>query len=1200
MLRLLRNVKILSSIGFFLLIIVIWLFGHAFGLLAPEQRLAAIVLVMLVWVTGLLVGRVIAARAGALVERMFRSQLDRAVMQATPEQRGEVALLRKQLLEAIATLKKSNLGRTHGNAALYELPWYLIIGHPAAGKSSAIKQSGLVFPIAESGKNAIRGVGGTRNCDWFFTTDGVLLDTAGRYSTQKEDRAEWLEFLRLLKAHRPRTPVNGILVAISLPELTQYKSEGFSEYARQIRARINEIDQVFARKVPVYLVFTKVDLLGGFTQFFEDMTEEQRSQVWGVTLPHEQGMDFDVPAVVLREFDLLCRGLTAIGTDKLASSRNNIERPGLFAFPIEFGSIRNAVGRFVEVLFEDDPYHTHPLLRGVYFTSALQEGAPQIPAGSRVASRFALTQPGFVSGKAENSHSYFLRDLFQSVIFPDQHLVSRQIASRFGSARLAAVAAGVALLLSAAAMWSWSYYENHRFIAKIAQDISIIDTSSLSDRLARLNFIQSYRNKLAQYRREHHPWRLGFGLYQGDALEEKLGLLYRDEVSRLLLDPVKKHLEAQLGLLSPGGSKENKKGVSEPSMLSSEEYYAALKTYLMLHSKPRLEAPYLRDALNKYWHRGVAGLGRAVDAKTTVTLADHVIDYYVRHFLDQQTPTIDNDERLIADSRVYLNGVLRKLSAKDRIYGDIISQASSKYASLNLPRILDNADLDLVSASHTVPGAYTRAAWDGYVGSAIAQASRGTLRDDDWVLDSSQVREQLSAADFEKNYADLLAAYKVAYVREWSRFIGGMSITPFRGLSDAVPGLERLSDVDQSPLRRAFARIAYETGWDNPSLMKKSVDKEDDSIKSAIVNRLLTRADSSDSSNAPDSLGEIEARFSVFARMTSEKDGGPAIVPYLSALTKVKSRLESINNSGAPGKAARALMKSTMESSGSELIEGMQIVDGQMLYGADASMREILKPMLLRPFTSSYGALLPLARSDINQMWQRQVFPYWQALADKYPFADSGNEARLADIAKFLDAGEGTLSKFVEKDLDGMLTRRGNEFAPRRWRNMSVPFSNAFLNGISRASDMSERIFAAGGESRFELQPVPAPGLSEVTLEIDGQQLRYRNGPQLWSSFTWPVAEGAQGARLSVVTFAGVSSTVASVPGRMGWMRLVSQARQVSTGSSSAQLVWTVPSPDRKLGETMTIRFNLRLVSGANPLAMSALRDMNFPQSIIN
>ena len=60
---------------------------------------------------------------------------------------GEVAVLRKNMLEAIATIKTSKLGLTRGASALYELPWYMIIGNPAAGKSSAVAHSGLTFPI---------------------------------------------------------------------------------------------------------------------------------------------------------------------------------------------------------------------------------------------------------------------------------------------------------------------------------------------------------------------------------------------------------------------------------------------------------------------------------------------------------------------------------------------------------------------------------------------------------------------------------------------------------------------------------------------------------------------------------------------------------------------------------------------------------------------------------------------------------------------------------------------------------------------------------------------------------------------------------------------------------------------------------------------------------------------------------------------
>ena len=51
----------------------------------------------------------------------------------------------------------------------------------------------------------------------------MLIDTAGRYTTQdsdaKADRKSWLAFLDLLKKNRPRQPINGVIVAISLDDV---------------------------------------------------------------------------------------------------------------------------------------------------------------------------------------------------------------------------------------------------------------------------------------------------------------------------------------------------------------------------------------------------------------------------------------------------------------------------------------------------------------------------------------------------------------------------------------------------------------------------------------------------------------------------------------------------------------------------------------------------------------------------------------------------------------------------------------------------------------------------------------------------------------------------------------------------------------------------------------------------------------------
>ena len=137
--------------------------------------------------------------------------------------------------DALATLRRA---KGKGGDVLYDLPWYVIIGPPGAGKTTALINSGLKFPLARGGTpEAVAGVGGTRYCDWWFTEEAVLIDTAGRYTTQdsdpKGDRKSWLSFLDLLKKNRPKQPINGVLVAISVEDLLTGDAGGADRACRR-------------------------------------------------------------------------------------------------------------------------------------------------------------------------------------------------------------------------------------------------------------------------------------------------------------------------------------------------------------------------------------------------------------------------------------------------------------------------------------------------------------------------------------------------------------------------------------------------------------------------------------------------------------------------------------------------------------------------------------------------------------------------------------------------------------------------------------------------------------------------------------------------------------------------------------------------------------------------------------------------------
>jgi type VI secretion system protein ImpL len=1266
--KFLRNGKELTAIGFVLLIVLIWFAGPFMGLETSVSRLVVMIIVLLVWVATLMIGKFLADRAGSLLERMLKKQADDAVMGAAPGKRTEVSHLRKDLLESIETLKNSNLGKTRGKAALYELPWYMVIGHSAAGKSSAIQYSGLTFPFADKSKAAVRGVGGTRNCDWFFTSESVLIDTAGRYATQNENRGEWIGFLKLLKQYRPRTPVNGIILAVSFPELVQNHAETFAVYARQVRQRINEIDEVFGVKVPVYLFFTKIDLLGGFTQFFEDFTEEERSRVWGSTLSHEQGADFDAARVVGQHFDALMRGLVQMGTDKLANNRGNVKRPALFAFPIEFNAMRESVCNFVQLLFEDDPYHTKPLLRGFYFTSALQVGSPQINAGNRVSNLFDLSKRSFEFSAAPQSQGYFLRDTFREVLFPDQHLVGRQTRPAASRARVAGIAAGLAGLALLAAGWTWSFVGNQKLIAtaqtELADSRKQLASNDLLEKLNGLHTLQLRLEQLYKYRTEGRPWEIGFGLYRGEKVERVLRAEYFDGVRRLMLAPVKGNLETKLAELNPSldlHAAPAKQGLTQtaaqigkaslkwlapgnaaPSRPSSardalqrlqarenrinpnaapqaaeqqtadmqanpqegqaklEEYYNALKTYLMLKMQPRMEIAHLSDQLPRYWRpwlqankgeRGMADINKQ---------AERIVAFYLSQMKENDLPLIENRDATVANSREILRGAMRRLSAKERIYNELKARGNTQYAALTVGRILENRDADTVAGSYAVPGAYTREAWEKYFRKAILEASKGEIKGDDWVLATSLADNLGRDGDVERNRLELEAMYRADYVREWRKFLQGLAVSDFPNLETASVRLGRLGDAQQSPIKKIVARAAYETAWDNPSELQRTLEH----TKNSVLDRVLSAVPQANS-NQPQATGEVGGKFMMLAQLAAADSGGrTALNGYLDALLKLKGRVAGIAAASEPGVASRQFMQVTLAGSASELAEALQFVDGPLLGSADQDTKDVLRPLLVRPLMATYAVLIPPAEADINRLWGEQVWGQWVSLSGKYPFADSSNEAQMADIAKFLRPGEGTLPKFLDRVLGALVVRRGDTYVARTWANMGVDFNPGFLAGISRLTSVANAVLQEGDGSKFELQPVPTPGLSEITIEIDGQQLRYRNGPQAWTTFSWPSAANqpnAQGARLNIVSFAGVATPIASHPGRLGLMRLLAQAYADNPYAHDVRLEWRVKSAEaRARDEVIPIRFNFRMVSGANPIALSGLRRVGLPEKIAN
>ena len=74
-----------------------------------------------------------------------------------------------------------------------------------------------------------------------------------------------------------------MLVAIPLSDIALAPPAERLAHAAAIRRRVKELQTRFGVRMPVYALFTKADLIAGFTEFFDDLDREKRAQVWGTT-----------------------------------------------------------------------------------------------------------------------------------------------------------------------------------------------------------------------------------------------------------------------------------------------------------------------------------------------------------------------------------------------------------------------------------------------------------------------------------------------------------------------------------------------------------------------------------------------------------------------------------------------------------------------------------------------------------------------------------------------------------------------------------------------------------------------------------------------------------------------------------------------------------------------------------------------------
>ncbi len=1106
MLSFLRRRAVLIVLGFLLLALFIWFAGpyFAFADYVPlESRTARLIVILLtigLWLLSFVVKRVRANRAS---DKLVAA----VVKQSETEQRpsAEAVQLRERFEEAVATLKQKRGGHT-----LYDLPWYVFIGAPGSGKTTALVNSGLKFPLEQrTGRGALRGVGGTRNCDWWFTDEAVFLDTAGRYTTQDSDAAAdsaaWTEFLALLRKYRKRRPVNGIILTISAQDLMTQVHGGSEAHVAAARKRLNELNTELRIQLPVYLMVTKCDLVAGFTEYFDDLAHDGRAQVWGVTFPYEQTRNGEAARAFPAEFDALITRLNARLFTRLEEERDIRRRAKMFAFPQQMAALRDALGQFVADVFATTSFDQQIPLRGVYFTSGTQEGTPIDRLLGAIGRRFAVA-PEAVVAPPGRGKAYFIERLLTDVLLGESGLagVNRRLEVEKAALQLGAYVAMVLIAVLGVIAFSVSYSRNRTYVGEVAAQLASLQqvppvpaSAALESTLPRLDAVRAVVDSANRYR-DDTPWARRWGLYQGSSLGNTARDAYARELDGALLPRVASRFERRLVEFAP-----------EP-----EKLYEYLKAYLMLGQPERLDVSHLRFIGDLEWE---AAYGTDPDTRASVT----------KHFRsllesEERLRPMALDESLVTQAR----STIRQASVPGLMYRQIrVSYAGDTARALKLNEKAGvGAEQVLrrksgVPLSEPVPSLYTKPVFEEITRRGTADLVKQFALDH-WVWGEGGFSTVTGTAKLSEEMIDV---YEKDYIAAWDGILNDLDVVQFTAAQTSAK--LAILGGDASPLRGFLKIVDEHTFLAKPpeqtpqaTGIKSRLDQIFTKGKEAVLGKSLTPG------------LRITTHFEPIHRLVvAGPSGGAPIDSVVGKIGQIQQKLAPVGDAFGQ----KPLDPSTSVAVG-ELARSLRI--------EAAAMPPPVAAVVTKVGSSAIALSAGDLRRSLDSRYREEVArPCLEAIDGRYPFSPNTRDVALADFGRIFGPN-GVFDQFFRSSLSDQVDTTNR---PWRWRTdvsgMAMGGSRAMLDQFQTASRIREVFFRSGSqipEVRFIVTPLELDATAtRFLLEIDGQSVNYRHE----AAREWPTIWPGPKPGAAVATFEVRAGGRPNLPfdGPWAWFRLV-------------------------------------------------------------
>ncbi|KEY59000.1 type VI secretion system membrane subunit TssM [Serratia sp. DD3] len=1162
-----------GAIGITALAFVIWVIGPLLAIgdyrpLEPElNRQIAIGVLYLLWILFRIIPRIYSI--------WFNSRLLSNLRAANEIPKGEVESqtqqdpqLAQRFDEAAQLLKKARFKPGQGDKPswlnrfnrqyLYQLPWYVIIGAPGAGKTTALINSGLHFPLADSfGKSALRGVGGTRNCDWWFTNEAILLDTAGRYTTQESQRAEdaeeWKSFVELLKKYRARQPVNGVIITISVADLLSENSESLAIQAGALRKRLIELHLQLGISFPVYVMVTKTDLLNGFMAYFSKFDKAQRDQIWGFTFPYQQASqaDFALKQALESQYTLLQQRLDAALPEVLLFEHDARQRAECYLFPQEFAALRPLLNQYLDIVFTRSNFETCFTPRGIYFTSGTQEGLPfdRVMGELNRYLKLSPNQPANQGHTHWNSvsqeapvpttkgQSFFLKGMLEKVVFQEAGLAG---SNRWWEYRNRAlhwagyITLGIMLVILGG-VWFTSYGNNKEYLTEITAKVPQVASQGqgltqleAGDILTLIPFLNNLSNlpESQHFSLQDPPFSYRMGLYRGAQISNASNALYQKALKELLLPQVAQQIANTL---------------RNDNHSDADFSYEALKAYQMLYLPKHYDGEFLRAWVMLNQQRNLR--------QGTTQQQLQQLEWHLSQLLDGQIQSSPyaKDEALVAQAQYALGRSPLPQRVYSRLKRLLLKQTEIKPVSL-VDLAGPQAELAFSRQSGKpvtdgIPGLFTPQGYWSAFDNNINKVAETLRQEDIWVLNTQTAAEQ-NSADLTKTVRQL---YMQDFITVWDELLADIRLANISELSQRINSARLLSG-NPSPMRNLLVNIRKyvtlrddKSDADQRSLLGKTGDKLNQGANHTLQTLFTTRPANVDGDVSAQPEQVVMAHFAPLLELAQSEGEGSKAIPFDAVLKQVDDLYRYLT-------AVQGATNSGMAIPPSDIIPRLQAESGRLPVP--------FKQMLL---SLAIGASSDAQRKEMENVKKRievEVGSFCrQAIAGRYPLnRRSAQDVTPDDLARMFAPNTGLMDTFFRDNLQGKV-----DTTHPTWRftpgvdGKTLPGGEGILPSFQQAQRIRDAFFANGTavpSYRVTVRPVRMDNdILNLILDIDGQLFKYSHGPQVPLVVSWPGIRNTNQVHLQLSLANGTTASMVT-SGPWALNRMVDRAKS-STDSSN-------------------------------------------------